>query len=718
MNATLDVGMLRRQRIRLVRQSEISECGLAALAMIANFHGMEVDLNALRRRFQPSSRGATLKALVGMADDLGLTPRAVKLPLEQLESLHLPAVLHWDMNHYVVLESVRQGKALIHDPGGHSSRMPLHEVSHHFTGVALELRPAVDFEPIKDRSQLKLSQLWHRIVGAKRALVQTIILSLVMQAFILASPYYMQVAIDAALPALDQDLLVVLAMGFGLFTILNASAVLLRSFVLLSAGTSIGYGVSVNIARRLFRLPVSWFEKRHVGDVLSRFQSVMPIRQFMTEGAVGTVLDGSLAFGTLAVMFFYSPALALIAVLAFIFYGFVRGLSFKAQRSAQEDVIATSSREQSTLIESIRGIITVRLFNRESQRHSVWQSRLTDATNASISLSRVAAWQQAANSLIFGLETVISVWLAIRFVITGGFSVGMVFAFMAYKAQFLQKSSSLIDQAIAYRMLGLHLDRLSDIALADQDLSFMTKHESGARLRGRIELKGIRFCYSSSEGMILDGVDLLIEPGEHVAITGASGGGKTTLIMILLGLLEPTSGEVIIDGTPLSTFGYKAFRDQVGAVLQDDSLFAGTLAENIALFDDAPDMPRIFEAATISAIHDDILSMPMKYETLVGDMGASLSGGQKQRLLLARAIYRQPQLLVMDEGTSHLDPAREQAVNLSVAKLGITRIVIAHRLETILSASRIFSLESGHLSEVTDQFVSIKQRIASNLAKV
>ncbi|MEG3147154.1 peptidase domain-containing ABC transporter [Sphingomonas sp. RT2P30] len=715
MSFLLDVALLRRQRVRLVRQTELAECGLASLAMVANYHGLDMDLGTLRRRFQPSLRGAALKSLIATADQLGMTPRAVKLPLDQLGKLHLPAILHWDMNHYVVLEAVRGDKALIHNPDGRSRWLALAEVSDHFTGVALELRPADDFEPAQRREQLRLSQLWRRITGLKRALVQTLVLSLVLQAFVLASPYYMQVALDSALPALDRDLLAVLALGFGLFTLINAGATLLRQFVLLSAGTSLGYGIATNVARRLFRLPVAWFEKRHVGDVLSRFQSITPIRQFLTEGAVGSVLDGSLTVFTLAVMLLYSPLLSVVTVAAFALYGVVRAVSYGVQREAQEEAIIMAGREQSTMIESLRGIVTLRLFNRETQRHALWQTRLTDSMNAGIALSRIGVWQQVANTLIFGLETIISVWLAIRLVIDGGFSVGMVFAYIAYKTQFLQKATSLIDQAIAFKMLGLHLDRLSDIALADQDTSFAHHDHSERTLTGRMELRDVSFRYSPSDPWVLRGVNFVVEPGDHVAITGASGGGKSTLVKILLGLVEPDEGEVLVDGVPLAQFGHKQFHEQIGAVLQDDHLFAGSLADNIALFDDAPDMTRVTAAVQAAALAEDIAKMPMGFETLVGDMGSSVSGGQKQRLLLARALYRAPKLLVMDEGTSHLDPVCEQAVNAAIAKMGITRVIIAHRLETIISADRIYAATNGTLSDITAQFDPIREQLSNQI---
>ncbi|WP_340267614.1 peptidase domain-containing ABC transporter [Sphingobium mellinum] len=714
MSALLDLGLWSRQRVRLVRQTEVAECGLASLAMIANFHGLDVDLGTLRRRFQPAMRGATLKSLIAMADQLALTPRAVKLPLSKLQGLHVPAILHWDLNHYVVMERVVGGKALIHNPAGTSRWLTLEEVSPHFTGIALELRPSDDFESSDQRERLRLSQLWRRITGLRRALVQTLVLSVVLEAFVLASPFYMQTAIDSAVPALDRDLLSVLALGFGLFTLINAGASLLRSFVLLSAGTALGYAVVVNVARRLFRLPVPWFEKRQVGDILSRFQSVAPIQNFLTQGAVSGIIDGTLAIFSLAVMFFYSPLLTFLALLAFALYGASRALSFTAQRMAEEDAIITGGKEQSTMIETLRGIVTLRLFNREATRLAQWQTRLTDSTNANVALSRLGIWQSTANTMIFGLETIGSIWLAVGSVIDGGFSLGMVFAYMAYKTQFLQRAASLVDQTIAFRMLGLHLERLSDIALTDPDRCLAEEGRAEVQLLGRIELRNIHYRYSPTDPPVLNGVDLSIEPGEHIAITGPSGGGKSTLVKVLLSLIEPDQGEVLIDGKPIARFGYRSYREQVAAVLQEDSLFAGSLADNIALFDDTPDTDRIFVSAQAAALHEDIAAMPMAYETLVGDMGSTLSGGQKQRLLLARALYRQPKVLVMDEGTSQLDSQREMMVNTAIAALGITRIVISHRLETIVAAKRILAFAHGRLTDVTEQYDDARTHIVNH----
>lgn len=698
MTVALDLGVFGRRSLRLVRQNEAAECGLACLAMIAGFYRYDTDLGTLRRRFTPSLRGATLRGLVGVADQMGLVARPVKLPLDALANLHLPAVLHWNMNHFVVVERFAKARALINDPAAGKRWLPLTEVSQHFTGVAMELRPAADFAPANARARLRLSSLWRGMTGWKRAAAQTLVLTLVLQAFVLAAPFYMQVAVDDALPALDRNLLAVLALGFGLFTVINAGAGLLRGYVLLSAGTLMGYGIAVNIARRLFRLPVSWFERRHVGDVLSRFQSVHPIQDALTQGLVASLVDGVLAVLTLALMAFYSPLLTAVAVAAFALYALVRLISFGFERDAREDTIIAGAKEQSAMIESLRGMVTLRLFNREAERHALWQNKLSDSLNAGVAAARIGLWQSTANTLIFGIENVVTIWLAIRLVISGGFSVGMVFAYLAYKAQFLGKAAGLVDQGIAFRMLGLHLERLGDIALEPEDVGFASHAET--EFKGGITLKGLSYRYSPADPIVLNGIDLDVAPGEHIAITGPSGGGKSTLARIILGLVEPDAGEMLVDGLPLARFGYRSYRNQIAAVLQDDSLFAGSIADNIALFDEAPDHDRIMVSAQLAAIHAEIKAMPMGYETLVGDMGSALSGGQKARVLLARALYRQPRLLLLDEGTAHLDPATEAIVNQAIAALGITRIVIAHRAETVRYATRVLVMQNGCLTSL------------------
>jgi len=667
--------------------------------MIAGFYGFKIDLNSLRRQNASSMRGASLKSIVAVADQLGFTSRPVKLPLEALHALQMPAILHWNMNHYVVLDRIDRDRALILDPAsGSARRISMSEVSEHFTGIALELSPSDGFKVQDKRERLQIRQLWTKLSGVKQAIFQIALLTVVMQIFTLVSPYYIQIAIDYIVPTVDVNLMVILAIGFGFITIFGAAVELFRGFILLSAGATMGYGLTSNLGRKLFRLPVGWFERRNVGDVLSRFQSVRPIQDALIQNLAPSLIDGISSILILGLMTWYSLKLVLFAILSLIAYFAIRIFTFAIEREGRESLIVNAGREQSILIETLRGVSTLRLYGRESERHILWQDRLVDEVNSSVRISRIAIWQSCVNAIIFGLEHVISIYISIKLVVTGGFSVGMVVAYLAYKQIFITRMATLVDQCIAFSMLGLHLERLGDIALQNEDFSFTEGLiDNSERFRGSVELKGVSYRYSPTDPWVLRGVDLRIAPGSHVAISGGSGGGKSTLAKILLGLDQPEDGEILIDGEPIHKFGYRRYRSQVAAVMQDDHLFAGSLADNIALFDESADYDLIVQSATAAAIHDEISAMPMKYDSLVGDMGSALSGGQKARILLARALYRKPKLLLLDEGTAHLDPATEKRVNESIASLGITRIVIAHRHGPLESATESWELRGGRL---------------------
>ena len=686
-----------RRRITPVRQAEANECGLACLTMIANHWGHRLDLPELRTRFGTSVRGTTLRQLMQSADSLGLAPRPLKQPLEDLDKLALPAILHWDLNHYVVLERFRRGKAYIVDPARGAAWHDHESMNRHYTGVALELRPAPGFVPEAARRKLRLKQLWSGTSGAGRSMAQIAMLSLVMQVYALATPYLLQVSVDQVIPATDHDLLVVLTIGFVMFGVFAAGARLLRATTLLATGTALSFGITANVARRLLRLPTSWFERRTVGDVLSRFQSVQPIQVLLVEKAPAAIIDGILAVATLALMMVYSPTLAVIPLVALFAQGALQWSTLGSERRAEADRIIASGKEQGVMIESLRGITTLRIAGRETMRQAAWQNRLSESLGARYAHGRVKAIQDAGDNLIATVELVLLTAACVASVMAGGFSLGMTFAFLAYRLQFSTATKALVEAAGDLGMMRLHLDRISDIALSEEDAGFTESEVARDDFRGEIDLRGIIHSYGPHDPRVLDGVDLRIEAGEHLAITGPSGGGKSTLVRILLGIVDPDGGEMLVDGVPLPRYGRRAYREHVAAVLQDDVLFAGTIADNVAAFDEV-DMDRLAHALKVASVHDDIDAMPMKHLTMVGDMGSSLSGGQRQRILLARAIYRRPRLLVMDEGTAHLDAEHERRVGENIAALGITRIVIAHRRETIDAADRVVRLEKGKIS--------------------
>ena len=702
----------------VIRQNEASECGLASLAMIAAYYGFKVDLSTLRRKYAAGLQGMAFKHIIDIAIKMQFSPRPIKTPLNLVAQIKLPAIIHWDMNHFVVLKKCSTNKYTIHDPALGKRDYTREEFSKHYTGIALELTPTEKFTKHEERNPLKLTDLWGKIYGLKRNLLQVFLLSIVLQIFILASPFYLQTAVDEVLTTYDTKLLLVMALGFGGVTLINVLTQTLRGYVLLYFGSMLSFQMTGNLFRHLLRLPIDFFEKRHIGDIMSRFGSMTPIKTMLTEGLIAGIIDGAMAVTTLILMIIYSPTLALIALIAWFTYLIVRLFSYSSFRSRQEGLIVAQAEEQTIFMESVRSVTSLKLFGSEENRLQLWQNRYADTINENARFQKLNICFDSARAGIFGFELVVLVYVAIKLVLAGGgFTVGMLFAFMAYKQNFTDKASALVERMIEFRMLGLHLERIADIAHTEQeaDSDNYSNNIKNKPITGKIECERISFKYAFGAPEVLRNISMTINAGESVAIVGESGCGKTTLLKVMTGLFKTVSGRVLIDEIPLKEYGLAQFRQQIGVVMQDDDLFAGSIAENIAFFDSTIDIQRVISAAEIAVIHENIMAMPMKYETLLGDMGSTLSGGQKQRLMLARAMYRNPQILFLDEGTAHLDIQTENKVNQSISNLGITRIIIAHRPETIRSANRILEMRDGELRELksSESFDLLQQQQSS-----
>jgi ATP-binding cassette subfamily B protein RaxB len=683
-------------KVPLILQTEAAECGLACLAMVAGAHGLVTDLPALRRRFSLSLKGLTLADLVRMAATLQLQGRALRAELDQLPQLKTPCILHWDLNHFVVLLRVSGRHVWIHDPASGARRMTLAEASPHFTGIALELTPMPAFQPRHEAVRLRLGSLVGPVAGLKRALGQILLLALVLEAFVLLNPFLLQWVVDDVLVSADRDLLLVLAIGFGGLVLAQAATAALRGWAVLALSAQLNQQWLANVFAHLLRLPLPWFEKRHAGDIWSRFGSVQQIQHTLTGSFVEAVLDGLLVVLTLVLMLLYSGTLAAIAGGVVLLYAALRWVGYRPLRRASEAVLVHEARQASHFLESLRGMAAIKLFGAEPDRGSRFASLVVDATNADVAARRLELGFSTGHRLLFGLERVAVLCVGALLVLDQRLSLGMLFAFLAYKEQFSQRCSTLIDRGVELWMLRLQAERLADIALAEPEALALG---DAALPPGppAIELVDVGFRYADGEPEVLSGLSLRIEAGESVAITGPSGGGKSTLMKLLLGLYAPTSGQILVGGLPLARVGLAAWRARVGAVMQDEPLFAGAIADNIAGFEPQPDLARVADCARLAAVADEIEAMPMGYHTLVGDLGHTLSGGQKQRVLLARALYRGPQVLLLDEATSALDLAREQAVNDAVRSLALTRVAIAHRPQTVAAADRVITLVGGRL---------------------
>lgn len=683
-------------KLPVILQTEATECGLACLAMVAGYHRYHTDLMSLRRRFPVSLKGATLAGLIQVAGQLGLGTRPLKLDLEHLPELKLPCILHWNFNHFVVLKEVGATKVTIHDPGQGLRKLSLDEVSASFTGVALEAWPSASFQQQELRQRLKLRTLMGRVTGLFASCAQIMLLALALEVFALVAPFFMQWVIDNVIISADRDLLTTLAIGFGLLMLMQQAVSAVRAWIMLYMGTTLSLQWRANVFSHLIRLPVQYFEKRHLGDVVSRFGATDQIQRTLTTSFLEAILDGIMTIVTLAMMLLYSPMLGGIAVGAMFLYVAGRWAWYSPLRHATEEQLVHAARQQSHFLETVRGVKAIKLFQRQDERRASWLALLVDQINAELRTQRLQLFYKVLNGLLFGIENILIICLGARLVLDGNFSVGVLIAFIAYKSQFDTRVSALIDKFFELKMLQLQGERLADIVLTEPESSASLGGISDSEaLPSTIEVRGLRYRYADQEPLVLDGVDFAVAAGESVAIVGPSGCGKTTLLNVLLGILPPTEGEILVGGLPLKQLGVDLLRKMVGVVLQDDVLFAGSIADNISFFDPCADHAWIAQCAELAAISADIASMPMGYNTLVGDMGTVLSGGQKQRVLLARAIYKRPHILFLDEATSHLDISKEQQVNLAIKGLNMTRIIIAHRPETIASASRVIILMGG-----------------------
>jgi ATP-binding cassette subfamily B protein RaxB len=684
--------VFRHSRTPLILQTEAAECGLACLAMVAGRYGYNVDLPALRQRYSVSLRGTTLHDLVGLASDMGLACRALRAEPVHLRRLQLPCILHWDLNHFVVLAKVVRGGAVILDPAIGRRTISTTELDKRFTGIVLESSPTDAFERKTERARVRIWKLiWHTH-GFVAAASKILTMSLVLELFSIALPLGFQLALDEVVVSNDRDLLLLIALGLGLILAFRAVIDFIRSWAIMATSAQLALHWKLSLFRHLLRLPLSFFERRNAGDVASRFISIDQIQHTLNGNSISPIIDGGMVFVFLGMMLLYDQWLALLVVGMTGIYAIMRLLAYRLYRRASEEAVVYAAHENSHFLETLRGMASLKALALGERRQAVWSNYLADRVGAELRVNKIDTTFAISSAFLFGLDRVAVISFGILAVVDNSLTVGMLVAFLAYKDQFSQRVGKCLDVAVKLGTLGVHGERLGDIAFAEPEHDKI--RSPALRLtqvihKGSLSAQCINFGYSDNEPSIISDFDLNVDAGECVALAGPSGAGKTTLIKILAGLLRPTAGTVFVDDVPLEVIGFDAYRSQIGCVLQDDRLFAGSIAENIAGFSPSPDAERIILVSRFASIHEEIMRMPMGYETLVGDMGSSLSGGQLQRVVLARALYRQPRILLLDEATSHLDEESERAINEAIRQLTITRVIIAHRRSTLDMADRI-----------------------------
>lgn len=692
----------------LIRQQQNTECGPACIAMVCSYHGLQLDMVSIRQQcllHNLSLQGMNLMQLNQLAALNKLTPRALQCDVDELAQLSLPCILHWDMQHFVVLTRLsgrgNKQRFEINDPAAGTKQLSLAQMSKHFTGIALTLAPSVDFVKDNSTQPVRLRQLWQRAPGLIKALWQLGILSLILQFLALTTPYYMQWIMDEVLLTYDVQLLLVLAIGFSGVLLFSTLIGMLRSWLVVRCANFLALSLGSGVLRHLLRLPHDYFVQRHLGDIASRFGSVHAINERISSGITETVIDGVMAISILVVMCLYGWELTLTVVGFMCFYGVMRWVFYQPLQSATHEQIETKAKADSVFLESIRTNQTLTLFNQTDARHQKWQHKYVDSLNSGIVLSRWNISFDAINKLLFGVENIIVILLATHMVMAQTISLGMLIAFIAYKNMFTQRIASLIEHAILFKMLGMHLQRLSDITHTPIQPHLEAKRpiqSSRQQVHGAtLTLENVTFHYPGSSYNILEKVNLHINAGDSLVLSGPSGGGKTTLLKIMLGLLTPTAGQIKYNGMDITDIGLINYRKQIATVMQNDVLLAGTVLDNITFFDENINFERVQNAIRQCQLESVVEQLPMGLQSLVGELGAQLSGGQIQRVLLARALYHKPQILFLDEATSALDQVNEALIVQSLADLSITKIHIAHRQETIAHAQIHYEISVGGL---------------------
>lgn len=662
----------------MIFQAETSECGLACLAMVAGFHGTRIDITSLRNSYAISAAGASIKHLMGAATKLDLKGRPLKLEPEDLRKLKLPAILHWDLDHFVVLRKVTAKNIILHDPAVGKRKFNWHEIGVHFTGIAVEFSPSTNFKK-QDKTQVtKIGELFTFTGQFHRTAIQVFALSLFIQLLALVTPLYVQLALDQGLAKQDPDLILIIALIF--LTVAVAKAVLgyLRGLLLIYFSNQLGFQMVTNVFTHLIRLPVSFFEKRDMGDIVSRFSSLENVKNMVTQEMITAIVDGIFSITTLIILYLYSPLLATMALGTISLFTLVRVISIPIEKNRRQEVLIAEAKQSTNFMENIRSITVTKNYGIERQRLAAWQNSYADTINAGYHLGHFQLGAGTLQGLLFAVDHVATIYFGAKLVYAMELTIGQLMSFVFLKQHFVGSISALLPKLAEIKLLRLELERISDITLSEAEPEALEAPIRQQELVGEVDVANLQFSYSDDEASVLANVSFKVKAGTCCVITGPSGSGKSTLLKLLLGLEKPNSGTVKLDGHQMNSQLIRTFKESISALLHNDTLLTGSVAYNIHLDKDSSNQERLSTACLQAGVLQEIMAMPMAFNTPVGDMGNCLSAGQSQRVLLARAIYRNPKLLVLDEALAHLSQEMADTLLRNLKKMGTTIIMVTH----------------------------------------
>lgn len=666
--------------------------------MIALFHGRNVSIRDARRYLDPGRSGSSAAGLIAAARSLGLQARAYSADLTALASIQLPAVLHCRYGHFVVLERWASKQATIIDPSYGRLTVSHDELGDEFSGVVLAFEPASDFVGVGHRDEARWGHFLRELSNHRRVIAIVLGASFLLQMSGLAVPIATAVILDRVIPASDRSALLLIAAFAALLVVNQAVVSLVRERLLVSLRARLDIAFTTRFFEHLIALPLSFFERRGAGDLLARVSGNTTIQQMLSGSAIAAILDSGVLIVYTGIVFANDIGFGLLTATLIIAQALTSLLIARPMNPALRREVAARAATHNAAVRMLSGMSTLKASGAERQALEMWAKLYEFEVDKVVHVGRIQAASAAtAASMRLVVPAVLLVYGADR-VIGGALSVGVMFALVALATAAVAPVTSLIGTALQIQRAGAYLDRMVDVLETDREDAPDQSVRRG-RVSGVVEVQDVSFRFDAGGPWVIKNVSLTIEAGETIGIVGRTGSGKTTLAKLLLGLYSSTRGDVLYDGYPVRSYDPAHLRAQFGVVLQHASVYGGTLRDEIAFYDPELPLSRVIEAAKIACLHEEITEMPLRYETLSGELGAYLAGGQLQRLALARAVVRDPVLLLLDEATSNLDATTEERITSNLAGLSCTRVVIAHRLSTIRAADRIVVLEAGTVVE-------------------
>jgi ABC-type bacteriocin/lantibiotic exporter with double-glycine peptidase domain len=691
---------MRRRRVPEVRQMSEVECGLACLTMILNYYGCGISLSELRTHCGVGRDGLSALEIVRIARDRGMRVRAVALQRNDFRFVAFPAIVHWEFDHFLVVERWSRKHVDVVDPARGRYRLTQGEFDAGFTGVIISPEPGPGFDrrvamPSRGTFRAYILQYLRLAPGT---FLQIVGVSLLLLLLGLVFPVMTKVVVDQVLPFRMQNVLPVLGLGIIVLFLAQTIATLLREWLLVYLRARVDVSMMLGFVEHLLALPYKYFQQRSTGDLLSRVSSNATLRELLSNQLLSTVMDSGLVVFYLIVLVWQSPPFGLLTLGVGLAEAMVLLLSYGSISRLASRELAAFGKSQGYLGEAVVGIATLKAAGAEERAFDRWSNLFFDHLNISLRYNYVSGTVAAilASLPLFGQLALL--WVGATQVLNGSITVGTMVGLLALAAAFFAPLTSLVNSAQQFQLVSANLDRIRDVTEAEPEQARRAPRPA-PQLSGQLRLYEVGFRYSQAGPQVLHGIDLTVRPGQRIAIVGPSGSGKSTLGKLLLGLYLPTEGDICYDGLSLRDVNWQEVRRQFGVVLQESTLFSGSVLSNITLSNPLIEWERVVEAARLAAIHDDIIAMPMGYDTFVSEGGSALSGGQRQRLAIARAIAHKPVIVLLDEATSHLDVETERRVAGNLRTLACTQIIIAHRLSTIRDADTILVLDQGTIVE-------------------